>query len=531
MKIRIYTFTCALLLAITAYAQEYTDTIGTDDTLLPEGMQMYELDSLLTDWMTRTYLTNVENCLSKGVNPSFSDETYAQRLSRLPNVIDMPYNDIVRKYIDRYCERLRPSVSIMLGACNFYNPIFEEALESYQVPLELRNLPIIESALHPNAVSRAGAVGLWQFMIGTAKRYGLEVTSLIDERKDPVKASYAAAHMLKDLYDIFGDWSLAIAAYNCGPGNVSKAIRRSGGRKDFWGIYQYLPAETRGYVPAFIAANYVMNYYCDHNICPVGTTLPQATDTLLLKKNVKMEQIAATCDISIDELRARLFRSRELARKLVLNPDVVAVQKSGPRRARGFHAAVSGVGNAAVLRKRNDTDPCILFGEPRKHVRRTVVGAVVYDDHFDLADRLLQRRAHAAVQRCFAAIGGNDHADPRRHDDSSSKKTSESGSMSGPRYKRSPNAFLPPCVKKRNTRIAGFSSRVGFRVLPCSAAIRAIRSAVRTGCGSCGKKTPLFGSSRYDCSASHSVSIDAMLRRFSNAGTNGSRFVNRSSRR
>lgn len=216
----------------------------------------------------------------------------------------MPYNEIVRKYIDRYCERLRPSVSIMLGACNFYNPIFEEALESYQVPLELRNLPIIESALHPNAVSRAGAVGLWQFMIGTAKRYGLEVTSLIDERKDPVKASYAAAHMLKDLYDIFGDWSLAIAAYNCGPGNVSKAIRRSGGRKDFWGIYQYLPAETRGYVPAFIAANYVMNYFCDHNICPVGTSLPQATDTLLLKKNVRMEQIAATCDISVEELRA-----------------------------------------------------------------------------------------------------------------------------------------------------------------------------------------------------------------------------------
>jgi membrane-bound lytic murein transglycosylase D len=267
-------------------------------------MQMYELDSLLNDWMTKNYLTNVENCLSTGVNPDFDDETYAKRLSRLPNVIDMPYNEIVRKYIDRYCERLRPSVSIMLAACNFYNPIFEEALESYQIPLELRNLPIIESALHPNAVSRAGAVGLWQFMIGTGKRYGLEVTSLIDERKDPIKASYAAAHYLKDLYDIFGDWSLAIAAYNCGPGNVSKAIRRSGGKTDFWGVYQYLPAETRGYVPAFIAANYVMNYYCDHNICPVGTSLPQATDTLLLKKNVRMEQIAATCDISIDELRA-----------------------------------------------------------------------------------------------------------------------------------------------------------------------------------------------------------------------------------
>ena len=304
MKIRLFTLTCTFLLALTIQAQEYTDTNDNEEELLPEGLQMYELDSLLNDWMTRSYLTNVENCLSTGVNPEFDHETYAQRLSRLPNVIEMPYNETVRKYIDHYCERLRPSVSIMLGACNFYNPIFEEALESYQVPLELRNLPIIESALHPNAVSRAGAVGLWQFMIGTAKKYGLEVTSLIDERKDPVKSSYAAAHYLKDLYDIFGDWSLAIAAYNCGPGNVSKAIRRSGGKKDFWGLYPYLPAETRGYVPAFIAANYVMNYYCDHNICPVGTTLPQTTDTLLLKKNVRMEQIAATCDISINELRA-----------------------------------------------------------------------------------------------------------------------------------------------------------------------------------------------------------------------------------
>ena len=304
MKIRLFTLTCTFLLALTIQAQEYTDTNDNEEELLPEGLQMYELDSLLNDWMTRSYLTNVENCLSTGVNPEFDHETYAQRLSRLPNVIEMPYNETVRKYIDRYCERLRPSVSIMLGACNFYNPIFEEALESYQVPLELRNLPIIESALHPNAVSRAGAVGLWQFMIGTAKKYGLEVTSLIDERKDPVKSSYAAAHYLKELYDIFGDWSLSIAAYNCGPGNVSKAIRRSGGKKDFWGLYPYLPAETRGYVPAFIAANYVMNYYCDHNICPVGTTLPQTTDTLLLKKNVRMEQIAATCDISINELRA-----------------------------------------------------------------------------------------------------------------------------------------------------------------------------------------------------------------------------------
>ena len=276
-----------------------------EEIVLPEGMQTQEIDSLLKEWNIKNYLLFDDSCETTGENPTFEPEEYMRRLDRLPNVIDMPYNDVIRKYIDMYSGRLRRSVSILLGASNFYNPIFEQALESYQIPLELKYLPVIESALNPGATSRAGAVGLWQFMITTGKQYGLEVTSLVDERKDPIKASYAAAHYLKDLYDIFGDWSLAVAAYNCGPGNVSKAIRRSGGGKtDFWGIYQYLPAETRGYVPAFIAANYVMNYYCDHNICPVGTTLPQATDTLLLKKNVRMEQIAATCNISIDELRA-----------------------------------------------------------------------------------------------------------------------------------------------------------------------------------------------------------------------------------
>ena len=305
MKIKYYIFGCMFMMAFATHAQEYEEeTTDNDESLLPEGLQMYELDSLLNDWMTKNYLTNVENCLSTGVNPEFDHETYALRLSRLPNVIEMPYNEIVRKYIDRYCERLRPSVSIMLAACNFYNPIFEEALESYQVPLELRNLPIIESALHPNAVSRAGAVGLWQFMIGTAKKYGLEVTSLIDERKDPVKASYAAAHYLKDLYDIFGDWTLVVASYNCGPNNVNKAIKRAGGVKDYWAIYNYLPKETQGYVPAFVAANYIMNYYCDHDICPVNTTLPQGTDTLRLDRDVRMEQIVATCNITMDELKA-----------------------------------------------------------------------------------------------------------------------------------------------------------------------------------------------------------------------------------
>ena len=292
------------LLPISAQEEDDFETYVEDVTLeLPEGMQMQEIDSLLADWQTRNFLSFDEACETTGENPQFDAQTYAQRLSRLPNVVDMPYNNVVQKYIDLYSGRLRNSVAVLLGRGNFYNPIFEEALESYQVPLELKYLPIIESALNPTAVSRAGAVGLWQFMITTGKQYGLEVTSLIDERRDPIKASYAAARYLRDLYNILGDWTLAIAGYNCGPNNITKAIKRAGGAKDYWTIYPYLPAETRGYVPAFIAANYIMNYYCDHNICPVNTTLPQGTDTIQVSKNVRMERIAELCGISQEELK------------------------------------------------------------------------------------------------------------------------------------------------------------------------------------------------------------------------------------
>lgn len=288
----------------TTLAQEEntTDTLC-NNLELPEGMQAHEIDSLLSDWQTRNFLTFDESCETTGIYPEFDAQTYAHRLSRLPNVIEMPYNEIVQKYINQYSGRLRNSVAVLLGASNFYNPIFEEALESYQLPLELKYLPIIESALNPTATSRAGAVGLWQFMIGTGKQYGLEVTSLIDERRDPIKASYAAAHYLRDLYNIFGDWTLVIASYNCGPNNVNKAIKRAGGTKDYWSIYPYLPNETRGYVPAFIAANYIMNYYCDHNICPVNTTLPMGTDTIQVSRNVRMERISALCNIEEEELR------------------------------------------------------------------------------------------------------------------------------------------------------------------------------------------------------------------------------------
>ena len=270
---------------------------------LPEGMTDREIDSLFTEWAVRNFISE-EECDPKDVNPDFPDSVIADRLSRLPVIMEMPFNEVVRKYIDRYATRLRRSVSVMLGASNFYVPIFEEALESYQIPLELKYLPIIESALNPSATSRVGAAGLWQFMIGTAKNYNLEVSSLIDERRDPIKSSYAAAHYLKDLYGIFGNWTLCIAAYNCGPGNVNKAIKRAGGETDFWTIYPYLPRETRGYVPAFIAATYIMNYYCEHNICPATTRLPAASDTLMISKPLQMNRIAEVTRLDMEELRA-----------------------------------------------------------------------------------------------------------------------------------------------------------------------------------------------------------------------------------
>lgn len=282
------------------------DTDDDDDTEqidFPEAMD-YDLDSLMNLYMAKTYFVDTDDCHTKDVNPVFEKDVYVDRLRRLPNIIEMPYNEVVRKFIDRYSGRLRHSVAYMLGASNFYMPIFEEALEAYNLPLELKYLPVIESALNPKAVSRVGATGLWQFMLTTGKTYGLTVNSLVDERRDPVKASYAAAHYLSDLYKVFGDWNLVIAAYNCGPDQINKAVHRSDGKTDYWQIYPYLPRETRGYVPAFIAANYIMNYYCEHNICPMTTRLPAKTDTVAVRSRLHLEQVAAVCNIDIEQLRA-----------------------------------------------------------------------------------------------------------------------------------------------------------------------------------------------------------------------------------
>ena len=289
-----------------------TDFEGNEEVIdFPEAMT-YDLDSLMNLYMAKTYLDLDADCQTTTENPTFSREEYIERLRRMPTVMEMAYNDVVQQFIDRYSGRLRHSVSMMLGASNFYMPIFEEALEAYGVPLELRYLPIIESALNPKAVSRVGATGLWQFMLATGRQYGLEVNSLVDERRDPTKASYAAARYLRDLYRVFGDWNLVIAAYNCGPGNVDKAIHRAQAArrdsaanvKDYWHIYPYLPRETRGYVPAFIAANYIMTYYSLHNICPLRTRLPQKTDTIVVNQDLHLAQVAGVLGTDIDMLRS-----------------------------------------------------------------------------------------------------------------------------------------------------------------------------------------------------------------------------------
>lgn len=290
----------ALLLGITTIQAQ---TEKEEALIFPESMQS-DMDSLYWDWQSKNLISIDENCQMTSAGPVVTDSVYIDRLSRIPSIIEMPYNDIVKKHIEAYTGRLRHKVAFMLAAANFYMPLFEEALDTYDLPMELKYLPVIESALNPTALSRQRASGLWQFMLRTGKIYGLENNSLIDERRDPIKSTWAAARYLKDLYNIYKDWSLVLAAYNCGPGNVNKAIRRAGGATDYWAIYPFLPRETRGYVPGFIAANYVMTYYCEHGICPMESQLPATSDTIHIHKDLHLQQVASVCNIDIDQLRS-----------------------------------------------------------------------------------------------------------------------------------------------------------------------------------------------------------------------------------
>lgn len=276
------------------------------DTLvfdLPEGV-IENIDSMLNSWQSRNLLKSTADNNEDWKGITTSDTTYAERLMKMPTIVRMPYNNMVRTCIDRYTTRNRSLVSYMLGMSEFYMPIIEEEIDRQGIPHELKYLPIIESALNPKAVSRANAKGLWQFIFSTAKLYGLRSNNYIDERFDPIKSTKAALRYLNDLYGIFGSWELAIAAYNCGPGNVKKAIMRSGGKTDFWEIYRWLPRETRGYLPMFIAANYIMTYHKEHGIYPLEPATPIITDTVVVNKNLHFKQITDICEADIEEIRA-----------------------------------------------------------------------------------------------------------------------------------------------------------------------------------------------------------------------------------
>lgn len=282
-----------------------TDSITADSLQfdMPESSQ-YDIDSLLTLWHAAHYLQYDMDCIEGSVNPTVSDSVIAVRLSSLPTIVEMPFNSVVRNSIDNYTGKSRKIISYALGMLPLYEETFVNALIKYDVPVELKYLPIVESALKPKAYSRAGAAGMWQFIYSTGRKYGLSVNSLLDDRYDVIKETDAAAHHLRDLYDMFGDWSLAISAYNCGPGNVTKAMTRSGGKKSFWEIYPYLPHETRGYLPAFIAVNYAMTFYKEHGICPMIPETPPVNDTIVIRKNLHNQQIIHFCGIDIDELKA-----------------------------------------------------------------------------------------------------------------------------------------------------------------------------------------------------------------------------------
>ncbi len=262
------------------------------------------LDSLLNNWFVRMSLAEAAPPAGGPVIPQFSDSVYKERISLINLSILLPYNNIIRNHIHVYTDRKADRFSVMLGMRDYYFPMIEDIFDYYGLPDELKYMAVIESALNPNAVSRAGATGLWQFMHSTGRMYGLTINSVVDERRDPVRATHAAAQYLKDLYGIYNDWILVIAAYNCGPGNVNKAIRRSGNKRDYWEIYSRLPRETRGYIPAYVAATYAMNYYREHNIVPAEVNMPLAVDTVMIATDMHLEQIAAVLDLALPELRA-----------------------------------------------------------------------------------------------------------------------------------------------------------------------------------------------------------------------------------
>lgn len=315
MKKVLYYLLLPFVLLYSLQAEEVKDTtnIYLADSL---EVELHLMDSVVSnfdanlDSMTNLYyvresleLLDSAEMAEEDIIPDFPDSVYIARLRAIPTVVNLSYNPIVRNYINVYTKKKRQSVEAMLGLAEHYFPLFDEIFDYYDVPNEMKYMAIIESALNPRAYSRARAVGLWQFMYGTGRRYGLEINSLVDERRDPIRSTEAAARLSRDLYEIYGDWLLVIAAYNCGPGNVNRAIRRAGGKTNYWDIYYFLPRETRGHVPAFIAATYVMNYYGEHNLKPKKVDIPVISDTLHIHRPLHLEQVSEVLQIPLKEIR------------------------------------------------------------------------------------------------------------------------------------------------------------------------------------------------------------------------------------
>lgn len=318
MNRKLTTFFCLIVLSF-VFVQSYSQDVEEADSLGYSEENSFEVqasdtgefevsfdansDSLLEIYYIENSLESDPSRSAAEIIPVFSDSIYKARLNSLPTIVDLSYNDLVKRYIEVYTVKKRRQVEIMLGLSEHYFPLFDDIFDYYNVPNEMKYMAIIESALNPKAYSRARAVGLWQFMYGTGRIYGLEINSLVDERMDIIKSTHAAARYISKLNDIYDDWLLALAAYNCGPGNVNKAIRRAGGKKNFWEIYYYLPRETRGHVPAFIAAIYTMNYAAEHNLHAVNIELPITTDTILVNQKLHLQQVSDVLNIPIKHLR------------------------------------------------------------------------------------------------------------------------------------------------------------------------------------------------------------------------------------
>lgn len=289
-------------LKINAFAQIDTIIVKSDD-----GVERIsrDLDSLVNSWYVRIAIKE-HPLLNPGdsVLMDLPDSVFKERISKIPSIIRLPYNSIIHNHILVYTERKLDDFRAILGLKDYYFPMIEDVFDSYGLPAELKYMAVIESALNPNAVSRVGATGMWQFMYSTGRFYGLTINSIVDERRDPIKATHAAARYLKDMYEIYHDWILVIAAYNCGPGNVDKAIRRSGNKKDYWAIYYKLPRETRGYIPQYVAAIYAITHAPDHNIFPLPLNIPVATDTIMVNKDIHLAQISEVLNIQLGELKA-----------------------------------------------------------------------------------------------------------------------------------------------------------------------------------------------------------------------------------